>query len=552
MRRTSVSLPTKHVAHDPFEKPDRYEHGNGPGTGSGHPRRQAGILEKLKNDMMSQAQKTRWFKTSAVVFLFLVALYYFHPSGVAIHDGSTSSSSSSTVANNNGQTPSDSSYGTDRCTASYSKDKPIVQYVNMIDAGSTGSRIHVYKFNNCGPTPELENEVFKMTKKVDGKSSGLSAFPDDPQGAAESLDILMDAAMEAVPDKLKACSPVALKATAGLRLLGPEKSDRILATVRSHLESKYPFPVVASEKDGVAIMDGSDEGVYAWITTNYLLGNIGGPDESKTAAVFDLGGGSTQIVFEPGFKGLTDGGLPSKMAEGDHKYDLDFGGRHFTLYQHSHLGYGLMSARDAVYAQLINDVHAAHAASADRSWLAQPVVNPCFASGTSKVVSVKLGEEHPLGAAREFNFTGPAGAGAPAQCRGLAEKILRKDAECKLAPCSFNGVHQPPIAKTFASEDIYFLSYFYDRTQPLGMPDSFTLREMQELANKVCGGERDWDLFTSVAGALDELRDRPEHCMDLSFMVALAHTGYEMPIDREIKIAKKLKDNELGWCLGAR
>ncbi|CAN8095203.1 unnamed protein product [Discula destructiva] len=530
MRRTSVSLPTKQVAHDPYEKPDRY----------GRQRRQTGILEILKDGMMSQAQKARWVKTTAVVFLVLCAMYYFAPAGVSVYQGGPPS---------DGQTPSDASYGTDRCTKSYAKDKPIVQYVNMIDAGSTGSRIHVYKFNNCGPTPELENEVFKMTKKVDGKSSGLSAYPDDPQGAAESLDVLMEAAMEAVPDKLKACSPVAVKATAGLRLLGPEKSQTILNAVRTHLETKYPFPVLSAEKDGVAIMDGSDEGVYAWITTNYLLGNIGGPDASSTAAVFDLGGGSTQIVFEPGFKGLTDGGLPATLAEGDHKYDLDFNGRHFTLYQHSHLGYGLMSARDAIYAQLVNDVYQAH--GTDRAWLAQPVVNPCFASGMSRIVSVKLGDDHPLGATREFNFTGPATTGAPAQCRSLAEKILKKDIECKLAPCSFNGVHQPAIAKTFATEDIFFLSYFYDRTQPLGMPDSFTLREMQELTNKVCGGEESWDIFSSVVGALAELRDRPEHCLDLSFMVALAHTGYEMPIDREVKIAKKIKDNELGWCLGA-
>jgi guanosine-diphosphatase len=25
-----------------------------------------------------------------------------------------------------------------------------------------------------------------------------------------------------------------------------------------------------------------------------------------------------------------------------------------------------------------------------------------------------------------------------------------------------------------------------------------------------------------------------------------------MPIDREVKIAKQIKGNELGWCLGAR
>ena len=445
--------------------------------------------------------------------------------------------------------PADSSYGTTRCTKSSSSAKPIVQYVMMIDAGSTGSRIHVYKFNNCGAAPELEDEVFKQTAKIEGQSSGLSAYPDDPEGAAKSLDPLMEEAMKSVPDKLKACSPVAVKATAGLRMLGEEKSKRILEAVRTRLESKYPFPVVSKEENGIAIMDGSDEGVYAWITTNYLLGKIGGPDHSETAAVFDLGGGSTQIVFEPTFKALASGGLPEKLEEGDHKYELSFGGRKFSLYQHSHLGFGLMSARDAIFAALVNDVH--EQKKTDSSWRHRPVVNPCFPTGMSKTVKVKLGADHPLGDKAEFNMTGPSTA-APAQCRSLAERILKKDAACKLAPCSFNGVHQPSIAKTFAREDIYFLSYFADRTQPLGMPESFTLREMHDLTNRVCAGADEWDVFSSVPGALDELSDRPEHCLDLNFMLALAHTGYEMPIDREVRIAKKIKDNELGWCLGAR
>jgi guanosine-diphosphatase len=486
---------------------------------------------------MTQSQRSRYLKTGGILLFVVFLFYYLSPKGTDLYGGGTN------IGNVGGQTPSDSSYGTTKCSKSSDKSKPIVQYALMIDAGSTGSRIHVYKFNNCGSTPELEDEVFKMTEKKSG-GSGLSSYKGDPEGAAKSLDVLMAAAMENVPDKLKSCTPVAVKATAGLRMLGDVEAQAILDAVRTRLETVYPFPVVSKENNGVAIMDGSDEGVYAWITTNYLLGKIGGPDHSETAAVFDLGGGSTQIVFEPTFKGA----VPEKLAEGDHKYKLTFGGRDFELYQHSHLGYGLMAARKSIHKTLIEDIHTLN--PTDSTWIAKPIVNPCIAPGMVRPVEVTLDKGHALGETININMTGPSSP-APAQCRKLAEKILFKEAECALAPCSFNGVHQPSLSKTFSREDVYTFSYFFDRTDALGMPESFTLKELHSLTDQVCGGEDHWDVFENVPGALEELKGRPEHCLDLNFMVALLHTGYEMPIDREVKIAKKIKGNELGWCLGA-
>merc|ERR1712000_330385 len=131
-----------------------------------------------------------------------------------------------------------------------------------------------------------------MTEKKEG-GSGLSSYKGNPEGAARSLDPLLDVAMQKVPEKIKSCTPIAVKATAGLRKVGDEMSKKILEAVRTRLETEYPFPVVSADKGGVEVMDGKDEGVYAWITTNYLLGKIGGPDETPTAAVFDLGGVST-------------------------------------------------------------------------------------------------------------------------------------------------------------------------------------------------------------------------------------------------------------------
>lgn len=500
-----------------------------------------GIFQKIQDTMPQSRQ--RWLRPIGAMTA-VVLLYWFFFSGST---GSVGGLGRGNNVYSNANSP------TTKCTKPHDSSKPLVQYAIMIDAGSTGSRIHVYKFNNCGSTPELENEEFKMTEKKAG-GSGLSSYKTDAEGAAKSLDPLLKVAMDTIPDEYKSCTPLAVKATAGLRLLGDEMSKKILEAVRSHLDSTYPFPIVSEEKGGVEIMPGEMEGVYAWITTNYLLGKIGGPDKSPTAAIFDLGGGSTQIVFQPTFPDSPKGGMPTQMEEGDHKYKLDFGGRHFELYQHSHLGYGLMSARKALHTLVLDNALEANPSSL--AWLDEPIPNPCIAPGTQRRVNITFPSNHPLKGDQSVVMYGPADS-LPAQCRSLTEMTLKKDVKCNLAPCSFNGVHQPSMAKTFAREDLYIFSYFYDRTKDLGMPDSFTIRELHDLTHQVCSGAETWK--TTFAGmktsegkkVLNELEDRPEWCLDLNFMLSLLHTGYELPIDREVNIAKKIAGNELGWCLGA-
>ena len=43
----------------------------------------------------------------------------------------------------------------------------------------------------------------------------------------------------------------------------------------------------------VKILTGTDEGGFAWLTLNYLLGRLG-KDPTETVAAIDLGGGSVQ------------------------------------------------------------------------------------------------------------------------------------------------------------------------------------------------------------------------------------------------------------------
>ncbi|ODQ68017.1 nucleoside phosphatase GDA1/CD39 [Nadsonia fulvescens var. elongata DSM 6958] len=471
---------------------------------------------------MKSSLNARMVRFGLVASALIVLLFLFTRPRTSVTTISETSASSSTT-----------------CTRSFDGIKPVTQYAIMIDAGSTGSRVHVYTFNNCQAVPILLDEQFKMIKP------GLSSFPDDPEKAAKSLDELLKLALDTVPDDLQKCTPVAVKATAGLRLLGELKSKLILDAVRKHLEEDFPFPVVPN--DGISIMDGSDEGVYAWITANYLLGNIGSPEKTPTAAVFDLGGGSTQIVFEPNFE------HPQKMSPGDHVYSLDFGGRHFELYQHSHLGYGLMEARKQVNNLVaLNHYKSGLDFTSDKSSNLK-LINPCISPSLS-VKDVKVEFTDPETNAKQkftVDMVGP-NEGSALQCRQLTETILKKEAACLVEPCSFNGIHQPSLTKSYLREaDIYIFSYFYDRTFPLGMPSSFSIDDLSDLNRQVCKGPGAWESFSAIEDAVKGIKAEPEFCLDLSFMLSVLHHGYEIPIHREVKIAKTIKGNELGWCLGA-
>ena len=171
------------------------------------------------------------------------------------------------------------------------------------------------------------------------------------------------------------------------------------------------------------------------------------------------------------------------------------------------------------------------------------IINPCLPPGMDAHVDIH---------GTKIRMVGPTQPGHM-QCRAVAETILNKTAHCALIPCAFNGVHMPKLAEAFPSaNDVYLFSYFYDRTQPLGVPSSFSLYELRHLAQQVCSGPDAWDVFSAIQGAKEELKEiGPEWCLDLNFMDALLISGYEFNLERGVKSVKKVEGNEVGWCLGA-
>jgi len=130
-------------------------------------------------------------------------------------------------------------------------------------------------------------------------------------------------------------------------------------------------------------------------------------------------------------------------------------------------------------------------------------------------------------------------------------------------PCSFNGVYQPSLLDAFPTGKVLLLSYFFDRIDPLlkaeltptstsGTDEKLTVSTIAALAQDICQGEETWTRrWGNNPELMKELRDRPEWCLDLTFMHGLLRLGYEFEDMRDVVIGKQISGTELGWCLGA-
>uniref|UniRef100_A0A672N608 nucleoside diphosphate phosphatase n=1 Tax=Sinocyclocheilus grahami TaxID=75366 RepID=A0A672N608_SINGR len=209
-------------------------------------------------------------------------------------------------------------------------------YGIMFDAGSTGTRIHIYKFIQKDPVelPVLDNEMYHAVKP------GLSAYADMPEVGGETIRQLLKVAKKTIPKEQWIQTPVVLKATAGLRLLPQEKAKTLLNEVKEIFDDS-PFFV---PNNSVTIMNGNNEGTITFLCLTYLRHLYA--KTRKTIGILDLGGGSTQITFLPRLKKTVLTAPPDYIA----KINM-FNGT-FELYTHSYLGNGLIAARLATLGAL--------------------------------------------------------------------------------------------------------------------------------------------------------------------------------------------------------
>ncbi|XP_032117707.1 ectonucleoside triphosphate diphosphohydrolase 2 isoform X3 [Sapajus apella] len=148
------------------------------------------------------------------------------------------------------------------------REPPALKYGIVLDAGSSHTSMFVYKWP---ADKENDTGIVGQHSSCDVPGGGISSYADNPPGAGQSLVECLEQALRDVPKERHAGTPLYLGATAGMRLLNltnPEASASVLAAVTRTL-TQYPF-----DFRGARILSGQDEGVFGWVTANYLLENF--------------------------------------------------------------------------------------------------------------------------------------------------------------------------------------------------------------------------------------------------------------------------------------
>uniref|UniRef100_A0A673WDP5 nucleoside diphosphate phosphatase n=1 Tax=Salmo trutta TaxID=8032 RepID=A0A673WDP5_SALTR len=359
-------------------------------------------------------------------------------------------------------------------------------YGVMFDAGSTGTRIHVYTFIQKDPEelPVLDNEMFHSIKP------GLSAYADIPEMGGYTVRQLLKVAKKTVPQLDWKRTPLVLKATAGLRLLPPEKAQALL---EQDVFDESPFFV---PDDSVSIMDGTNEGILAWVTVNFLTGHLYA-ETRKTVGILDLGGGSTQITFLPKSKKT----IVSSPADYIARFDM-FNST-YELYTH----------RPPFIIILL-----------------------LYATGLewrvfkSSCLPKKFREEWSFGGLT-YTVSGiPDGYAGYKLCYQEVLKVVK------------GIVHQPYELKNTCV--LYAFSYYFDRAVDAGLIDGtqggmLEVRDFKKGAKEVCNK---MSKYRPVS---------PFLCMDMTYITCLLKDGFGFKENTVLQLTKKVNNVETSWALGA-
>ncbi|XP_063792324.1 ectonucleoside triphosphate diphosphohydrolase 2 [Pseudophryne corroboree] len=413
------------------------------------------------------------------------------------------------------------------------REPPGFKYGIVLDAGSSHTALFIYKWP---ADKENDTGIVSQHRLCEVTGPGISSYWQSPPDAGKSLEKCLNQAVEDVPTSRHSITPLYLGATAGMRLLNwtnPTASDQVLEAVASTLQS-YPFSF-----RGAKILSGQDEGLFGWVTANYLLEKfikfswIGQWFQPRkgTIGAMDLGGASTQITFE----------TSDKIDNAENELNLRLYGQSYRVYTHSFLCYG----RDQVLKRVLSKVVKEQSYSVTSQ-------NPCWPKNYTKTLTFGDIYESPCTSSeRPANYDSAltitmTGSGDSEQCQKHVTSLFQFS-ECSFSSCSFDKIFQPQVSGKFIAFAAFYYTIDFIKSV-LKMPVD-SLEDLRIATDAICSSTYT-DLSNKSPPYLQKHLNG--YCTTSSFIYLIISKGYKFDNKTfpDISFEKKAGDTSIGWALG--
>lgn len=403
------------------------------------------------------------------------------------------------------------------------------QYGVILDAGSSGTRLYVYKWKD--PTraskkasaeelhslPKLKLE---QSKKI---HPGVSTFANDVASVGpDHLQELVNIALDEVPEDKIAETPIFLLATAGVRFLPKLEQTALLQGVCTWLQANTRFALPDCDTH-IQVISGETEGLYGWLAANYLLGGFDHPQSEKqgseqghhhTYGFLDMGGASAQIAFAPNSTETEKHANDLKLVRMRH---LDGTPAEYRVFTTTWLGFGANKARDR-YVDSLRELYGSDT---------KELPDPCMPHGLRTTLNGGL-----LLDDDDTNDQSLAGTGKFDECLRKTYPLLGKDMPCEDNPCLVNGQHVPAI--DFNVNRFVGVSEYWHTTHGVfgGKKEAYDLATYQQNVMEYCNSN--WD---DILDGLEKRKKSPERkaedareaCFKASWLINMLYDGIGIP-----------------------
>lgn len=401
------------------------------------------------------------------------------------------------------------------------------QYGVILDAGSSGTRLYIYKWKDPNQALKHASEVetHNLPKLMISKSKkihpGVTSYAKNVKSVGpDYLKSLIDMAIEAIPASKIAKTPIFLLATAGVRFLPKNEQNALLKSICVYLQSNFDFylPDCATH---IQVISGETEGIFGWIAANYLLGSFDRFQDHahgkghRTYGFLDMGGASAQIAFAPNVTEAAKHANDLKLVRMRH---LDGSPVEYRVFSATWLGFGANKARSR-YIQRLRE----HNGGMDIE-----IPDPCLPKG----LRTSLAGEPVAGHTSTHYAHNLVGTGVFSECLRTTRPLLGKDKPCNRQPCLLNGEHAPAI--DFDVNHFIGVSEYWHTTHGVfgNEEKSFDLASYEASVMSFCNG--DWasienSMMTSRKITGHRAKHAREACFKASWLINILYEGIGIP-----------------------